>query len=389
MNVLLFFLKEERRSSMVLLLAAIVALITANSSLGAQYFAFFGHHVSLGAVDIDIRHSVNEGLMVLFFLIVAMEVKREFVQGELNSWRRGSFPVLAAIGGMIVPALIFASFNASGIGSAGWAVPMATDIAIATGVIGLLGKRIPNSLRNFLLTLAVADDIGAILVIAIFYNHPANGAALLIASLAALGLYVSRKWRLWPLTFLGFGLVLWYCLTLSDISGTMTGIVAGLLIPVGLNAYRKKPLCAPEAVRNTLTPFVSFVIVPLFVLANAGVVLADFPAYGSESFPVLAGVALGLLAGKPAGIFLISWLGAKMGLAQKPKSIRWSQIVGVGFVAGIGFTVSLFVADLAYGVSAEHLRNTAVLGVFIGSAVSAVIGVLLLALMTRKSKSNA
>lgn len=384
-DVFAFIFKEERRSSSLLLIAAVAALVIANSRWAADYTSVLTTQYGLGSVTLDVRHWINEGLMALFFLVVGIEVKREFITGELKTWRRAAFPVLAAAGGMIAPALIFSMLNPYAPQNSGWAIPMATDIAIALGVIGLLGRRIPRSLRVFLLTLAIVDDIGSIAVIAIFYNQPSNVFALLLAVVLCIGLAITRRWRIWPLAFLALGLAMWCCLLVAGVSGTMAGIILALLIPLRARRMGLFKLQTAEVVEDVLIPFTSFVVVPLFVFANAGITLSGVSLAGGN-LSVFAGVSLGLILGKPAGILIASWLGHVLRIAHKPPDIRWVQLVGVGFVAGIGFTVSLLVTDLAYrGQTA--LQHAAILGVFLASIVAGVLGLFILAAATKRSRS--
>lgn len=383
-DILSFLFKEERRSSVFLLIAATAALIITNTGGAAGYNGILGQHYNIGAITLDVRHWINEALMALFFLVVGIEVKREFIAGELKTWRRAAFPVFAALGGMIVPALIFSVLNPYAPQGSGWAIPMATDIAIALGVIGLLGKRIPKSLRAFLLTLAIVDDIGSIAVIAIFYNHPANIFALLLAIVLCVGLAVISRWRVWPLVFLPIGLILWYCLLIAGVSGTMAGIALALFMPLKIRPMGMFRLQTTEIIEKVLIPMTSFGVVPLFVFANAGITFSDVSLAGS-SLPVFGGVALGLFIGKPAGIVIASWVGHILRIADKPADIGWMQLVGIGFVAGVGFTVSLLITDLAYR-GQSNFQNAAILGVFLASMTAGILGLSILFFATKSMK---
>lgn len=384
-NVFNFVFKEERRGSFLMLIAAIAAAIIANGPWASHYFEFLRIPFTLGSVTLDVQHWINEGLMALFFLVVALEIKREFINGELTTWRSASFPVIAAIGGMVVPALIFSSLNPYAPHNSGWAIPMATDIAITLGVVGLLGKRIPKSLRVFLLTLATVDDIGSILVISIFYNHPTNTFALLIALVLSLALILLRKRTFWPLSFLVFGSLIWYCLLVAGIPATLAGVVVAFLMPL-----RTRPnevtLQKSEIIEDILVPITAFIVVPLFVFANAGLKFSEITLKGNDSITVFTGVLLGLLIGKPIGIFLGGWLGHILRIAQKPKSIKWAHLLSVGFIAGIGFTVSILIADLAYKGPIE-LQNAAILGILCASILAGIIGLILLTISTRKIRT--
>jgi NhaA family Na+:H+ antiporter len=381
-NIFNFIFKEERRGSFLMLIAAIAAVIIANGPWASHYFEFLRTQLTLGSVTLDVQHWINEGLMTLFFLVVALEIKREFVNGELTTWRSASFPVIAAIGGMIVPALIFSSLNPYAPHSSGWAIPMATDIAIALGVVGLLGKRIPKSLRVFLLTLATVDDIGSIIVISIFYNHPTNTFALLIALVLALALVLLRKRKFWPLSFLILGSLMWYCLLLAGIPATLAGVIVAFLMPLRTRP-NEATLQKSEIIEDILVPITALIIVPLFVFANAGLTLSEVTLGGSDNITVFTGVLLGLLLGKPIGIFFGGWLGHVLRIAQKPKSIKWAHLLSVGFIAGIGFTVSILIADLAYKEPVE-LQNAAILGILCASLLAGAIGFIFLTISTRK-----
>ncbi len=380
-----FILQQERRSSLVLLVAAAVALVLANSSWATGYFELLRMQFSLGIIQLDIRHWINEGLMALFFLVIALEVKRETVQGELRTWRKASFPMIAAVGGMVVPAVIFWMINPSAPAGSGWAIPVATDIAIALGVIGLLGHRVPRSLRVFLLTLAIVDDIGAILIITLFYNAPTDTMALLIAAVLALGLFAVKHWRWWPIAFFPLGLMLWYYLLLAGVSGTLAGVVVAFMIPLAAQRHNavNKPSAA-ETIEKILVPFTAYIVVPIFVLANAGITFSEISLKDDSSMAVFFGVVLGLLLGKPFGIVLASWLGHTLGIAQKPSTISWGQLTSVGFISGIGFTISILIAGLSYPQS-YALQSASILGIFTASILAGVIGLLLLFYCTRSN----
>lgn len=383
LNISNFIFKEERRSSLLLVIAAILAIVIANSAWASNYSTLFSSQFAIGSVNLDVRHWINEGLMALFFLVVALEVKREFIDGELQTWRKASFPVIAAIGGMVVPALIFSALNPYTPQSSGWAIPMATDIAIALGVIGLLGSRVPKSLRVFLLTLAIVDDIGSIIVISLFYNHPSNTFALIVALVLSISLILVRKLKLWPIWFIGLGLLLWYCLLIAGISATLAGVIVAFIMPLNTRKNKATNLQDTEIIEDTLIPFTAFIVVPLFVFANAGIPFSEVSLKGNGSFSVFMGALLGLLLGKPIGIVFATWLGHVLHVAQKPKTISWSQLTSVGFIAGIGFTIAILIADLAYKES-TLLQNSAILGIFVASIIASVVGLLLLSISTRK-----
>jgi NhaA family Na+:H+ antiporter len=373
------FLRAETASGAALMGAAVVALAWANSPWKASYETLWTTElvVRLGRSTLagDLRHWVNDGLMALFFLVVGLEIKRELVDGELRSVRRAALPVLAAVGGMALPAGIYALFNAGGPGAAGWGVPMATDIAFALGVLALLGDRVPPALKLFLLALAIVDDLGSILVVAAFYSSDLDVAALGVAAALVLLVLGLRRARVgWTPVFVAVGVGLWLALWASGVNPALAGAVMGLLAPA-------RPFTEPEGVRertavlaaapgperlrevvreargtvsiaerleHDLHPLSAFVVVPLFGLANAGVTV-QLGALGRAGVPaVLAGVVVGRVLGKLLGITLAVWLVVRSGLGELPTGARWSHLAGVAAVAGIGFTVPLFVAELAF-----------------------------------------
>ena len=384
-DILSFLFQEERRSGIILVLAAIAALIMANSMWSNMYFTFINHQLTLGTITLDVQHWISEGLMAIFFLVVVLEVKREFLDGELSTWRKASFPVIAALGGMIVPALIYTLINPHPPQSTGWAIPIATDIALAVGVLALAGKRIPKNLRIFLLALAIVDDIGSILIIAIFYSQPTNVLALLGAAILTLVLLVCRKQKYWIVIFATVGFCLWYCLLLSGISGTMAGVIVAAMVPLATRKSKKSAIQSSEKIEDILLPLTAYFIVPLFVFSSAGLVLSKLSLAHNNTLVIFGGVALGLLIGKPLGIISASWLATQLHLTYKPKDIRWRHIVGVGFIAGIGFTVSLLIADLSFSTN-PSFQNAAVLGVFTASILAGLIGLLILATTSKKKK---
>jgi Na+:H+ antiporter, NhaA family len=341
------YLREEAAGGIVLMATAAVALAWASSPWRAAYDALWatplGFQLGRYALHTDLRGWVNEGLMALFFLVVGLEIKRELVAGELASWRGAALPVVAAAGGMAVPAVLYAAVNAGGPGAAGWGVPMATDIAFALGVLALLGSRVPPALKVFLLTLAVVDDLGSILVVAVFYSQAVDLAALAAAAgllLLVAGLVRVRVW--WLPVHLALGLALWLALWRSGVSPALAGVAMGLLAPA------RGTVSLAERLAHDLHPLSAFVVVPLFALANAGVTVDRDALAGAGGGAVLAGILLGRVVGKPAGIAAAVWLAVRFRLAAMPGGASWRQLVGVATVAGIGFTVPLFVAGLAF-----------------------------------------
>jgi NhaA family Na+:H+ antiporter len=370
------YLREEAAGGVVLMAAAALALGWANSPWRAAYDALWQTPlaVRLGrfAIQADLRHWVSDGLMTLFFLVVGLEIKRELVAGELRTWRRAALPVVAAAGGMAVPALIYAAANAGRPGAPGWGVPMATDIAFALGVLALLGSRVPAALKVFLLTLAVVDDLGSIAVVALFYSRGVDLGALAVAAGLLVLVAVLVRARVWWLPLhVGLGAALWLTLWHSGVSPALAGVAMGLLTPVPL----------AERLAHDLHPVSAFLVVPLFALANAGVSLEGGGLAAPGAGAVLGGVLAGRVLGKLAGIGAAAWLAVRLGLAVRPHATSWPQLAGVATVAGIGFTVPLFVADLAFPDG--RFQAPVKLGLLLASVVAGAAGALVLFLAAR------
>jgi NhaA family Na+:H+ antiporter len=407
------YLREEAAGGIVLMAAAALALAWANSPWQGGYTGLWETRlaVQLGrfTLEADLRHWVNEGLMTLFFLVVGLEIKRELVSGELRTWRSASLPVIAAAGGMAVPAAIYAAINAGGPGADGWGVPMATDVAFALGVLALLGRRVPAALKVFLLTLAVVDDLGSLAVVALFYSQEVSLARL--AAAAGLLLLVAglRRVRVWWLPLhVALGLGLWLALWDSGVSPALAGVAMGLLAPARPTtppelvrdrgptlaqelADDPRPLPLREMLRETrgsvplaerlahdLHPLSAFAVVPLFALANAGVAVDRHALAAGGAGAVLWGILLGRVLGKLAGIAAAAWLAVRLRLAVLPGGTGWRQLAGVAAVAGIGFTVPLFVADLAFPTG--RFDAAVKLGLLLASVVGGAGGALILLL---------
>ncbi|PWC88906.1 sodium:proton antiporter [Azospirillum sp. TSH100] len=377
------FLKTESASGVVLMIAAVLALIWANSPAAPLYDAILAMKVAVtaGGVGLDkpLILWINDGLMAVFFLLVGLEIKREVLEGELSSPAKAMLPGIAALGGMAVPALVYCLFAQAEPGALqGWAIPAATDIAFALGVLALLGNRVPGSLRVFLLALAIMDDLGAIVIIAVFYSHGLVPLALGLAAASAVGLWLLNRAGVRSLApYLLLGLVLWVCVLKSGIHATLAGVVLAFAIPLRVeDRDGKRAQDAPlHHLEHALHPWVAFLIMPIFALANAGVPL-DGITPASLLEPVPLGIALGLFLGKQAGVFLAVWIAVKTGVVERPARASWAQIYGVAVLTGIGFTMSLFIGTLAF---ADPQHAVAVrLGVLTGSLASALAGYALL-----------
>ena len=386
------FLHHEAAGGVALFVAAVLALMLANSPLESYYTGLLEAHVTIGfgalSLEKTLSHWINDGLMVIFFFVVGLEIKRELVIGELSSPKRAALPFAAALGGMVVPALIYAAINRNEPEALnGWAIPCATDIAFAIGVLALIGPRVPTALKVFLLALAIIDDLGAIIVIAIFYtaglSYTALGlAAAGIAVLAALNR--SGEMRIWP--FLAVGFFVWLCVLKSGVHATLAGVVTALTIPLGDQSEDAGDFASPlMRLQHVLHPWVTFCIVPLFALANAGVSLAGVTLAALVT-PIPLGIILGLVVGKPIGVFAFSWMAIRFGLADRPDGASWTQLFGVGVLAGIGFTMSLFIGMLAFP-QPEHAAAIR-LGVLVASFVAGVAGYMILRSASAPAISN-
>ena len=424
------YFNTEAASGIVLMAAAVVALIWANSPWSRAYFDLWRVNASVGVGTFAIHKPlllwINDGLMAVFFFLVGLEIKREILIGELSSVKKAVLPIAAALGGMVVPALIYYSFNAAGEASRGWGIPMATDIAFALGVLNLLGSRVPLALKVFLAAVAIVDDIGAVLVIAVFYSESIQwilvGAGFGI--LFVLGM-LNRAGVRNPVFYIVPGIVLWVLFLKSGVHATVAGVLLAMLIPArghlvpsefakeaheALDVFDRSSTPGGERtlmnedqqsavnsleeacervqmplqrVEHSLQPLVSFLIMPIFALANAGIVLTG-ESFKSLGEPVGLGVLLGLLLGKPIGVLLASWLAVKSGVAALPSRVGWRQMAGVGVIAGIGFTMSLFITDLAFRSQAQV--DAAKVSIMVGSLTAGIVGFVLLRRSPRTRK---
>ncbi|NJM15364.1 MAG: Na+/H+ antiporter NhaA [Bacteroidales bacterium] len=419
-NPFVRFLKVEAAGGIVLLAFTALALVLANSPLAHDFEHFWENKFTIGvgsfSLSKTIHHWINDGLMAIFFFVVGLEIKREILTGQLSSLKQSSLPIAAALGGMIVPALMYALLNKEPQAASGWGIPMATDIAFSLGVLNLLGKRVPVSLKVFLVAFAIVDDLGAVLIIAIFYSAKINVAAVLtgLALLAILILFNRLRIR-HIVPYMVVGWVIWYFFLMSGIHPTIAGVLIALTIPlnrqinVGTFRYRMdenlgefcESGCADRAtlthaqlaaidnmeveiskvqsplqrLEHSLHRFVTFVVMPLFAFSNAGVNFTHVPI--SEAFNMLSIVLIiSLVAGKVLGISLFSWLTVKLGWAELPAQSNWNNIIGVSFLGGMGFTMSLFITNLAF--HEPILINPAKTGILVGSLVAGVLGYLIL-----------
>ena len=382
------FLETEAAGGVLLLLAAVVALVWANSPWSDAYEQLWEGHLPSRAGSVrlppDLRHWINDLGMALFFFVVGLEIKREAVEGELRDPRTAAFPIACALGGMVVPAALYAAMNAGGDGASGWGIPMATDIAFSLGVLAVLGSRAPTSLRLFLLTLAIVDDIGAIVVIALFYSDGLSLGWLAAAAGGLAAVVLLRHLRVQSLAAYGvLAGIVWLATFSSGVHATIAGVALGLLTPARPFARRdgstptKSPL---ERLETLLHPWSAYVVLPLFALANAGVVLSSDAVDAAVASTVTGGVVLGLVVGKPIGILLAGYLAVKVGGALRPDGIGWPGVAGAGALAGIGFTVSLFITDLAFE---DALADEAKLGILAASLAAGTLGAAVLAFTGR------
>ncbi len=404
------FLRIEASGGLVLIVATVIALTWANSPFSGSYHDLIETHivVELGdllRIDEPLEVWVNDALMAIFFFVVGLEIKRELVAGELRDPRAASLPAVAALGGMIVPAVFYAVFNVGGSGADGWGIPMATDIAFAVGVVSLLGSRVPGAMKVFLLTLSIVDDIGAIAVIAIFYTDDLSLGWLLVAVALIVLILLMRLVRIWyiPIYVLA-GAFLWLAVFESGIHATIAGVVLGLMTPAialkgdapaddvhvgaavsgraSVTVLRRasfeirEQVSVAERLDEVLHPFSSFLIIPVFALVNAGIEIGGDTFTDALSSRVTIGVVAGLVLGKLLGISTASWLAVKSGLARLPRGASWTHVVGLSSIAGIGFTVSLFITGLAFDDAV--VRDEAKFGILVASLLAAIIGVLVL-----------
>ena len=380
-----WFFRLEAASGLVLLFAAVVALIISNSNLSALYFSTLDKYIFIGinkfGIKLSVLHWINDALMAIFFFFVTLEIKREFLQGELSNIKQALLPIIAAVGGMLVPALfyIFINFGDSETLN-GWAIPSATDIAFSLGVLSLLGKRVPLSLKVFLTALAIIDDLGAIVIIALFYSGDLSIKYLSLMLLAFLLLLIINKFNIKKfLPYLIIGIFLWDFTHNSGIHATIAGVLLAMTIP---HRKKEKDFSLLIKVEHAISPYVAFGIMPLFAFANAGVSLEGL-SFNSLLDKVPLGIVLGLFVGKQLGVFIFSYISIKTKIAQMPNNSNWYNFYGVGVLTGIGFTMSLFVGNLAFVDNMQYMDGVKI-GVLTGALLSTLFGYFLILLTPNK-----
>ncbi len=409
------FLHAESSGGVVLVIAAATALIWANSPWSESYFELWETVISIDVgsdgLHLDLRGWINDGLMAIFFFVVGLEIKRELVEGELSDTRQAALPALAAFGGMVVPALVYLAFTLGTENTGGWGIPMATDIALAVGVLALLGKRVPSAAKVFILALAIVDDIGAIVVIAVAYTEDMSFSWLLTAAVCTAATVVAKRLDVRSIgVYIAIGSVLWFSLHEAGVHATLAGVIMGLLapaVPRVTNRYidvdelgelgdvesvqqavtrARESVSVVEWLEHRLHPLSSFIIVPLFALANSGIEITSEGISETASSKVAIGIAAGLVIGKPLGITLATFIGTRLGLTL-PAGIDMKMVMGLGAIAGIGFTVALFITELAF--DSPLIIDEAKLSILFASFVAAIIGTVSLIFYAKKTNGEA
>lgn len=374
------FLLLESASTILLFLCTILALFLANSHLKEEYFLILNKNV----LGLSVLHWINDALMSFFFFVVGMEIKREIREGELATLKKASLPIVAAIGGMIVPALFYFSLNTSGIQSHGWGIPMATDIAFAVAILSIAGKRVPLSLKVFLLALAIVDDLGAVLVIALFYTKGISWEYLGFASLALIAIALLKRWRETSFFYyVPLAVAVWAAFLFSGVHATIAGVILGFMIPVNFVNKQNQAIRPVDNCIHKLHPIVSFVIMPLFALSNAGVTLELRNMLAILNHSIFQGIVLGLVLGKTLGIFGACFLAVRLGVSSLPGKVTWKEIFGVSALGGIGFTMSLFISSLAFEYDPELFSKA---GILAGSLIAGILGWGFLRFIYRENK---
>jgi len=428
------FFRKEASSSILLLAATIMALVWTNTQVGFGYHDFWHIKLAISLGDFHLSktllHWINDGFMALFFFIIGLEIKREILVGELSSAKQALLPTIAALGGMVVPGLIYLFFNINTPTITGWGIPMATDIAFALGAVVIFGSRLPVGLRIFLAAFAIADDLGAVFIIALFYTQHISWGYLLICGFLTLGLALANfLWIRWTIVYAVLGLAIWFFILGSGIHPTVAGIIVSLFIPAKgrydtdrfvqnvktiLNQFEEceEQSCGYSILLNethmdavhmmgmachdvetplqrleyALHPWVAFLILPIFALSNSGITFQAIDMSIAFRHPASLGIFFGLVLGKPLGIGLFSYVAVKMGIATLPREVRWAHVLGVAFLGGIGFTMSLFILDLSF--TSPELLGYAKMAILFGSLFSAIIGIMFLGMVSRISFSK-
>lgn len=380
------FLRSQQVGGVILILCVIISLIIANSGLGQDFDNLLNSKIGFTNPTFSLEYSIslwiNDGLMAIFFLLVGLEIKREVIEGELSSPKRAAMPIFAAIGGMTIPALIYTFFNFNTSTSSGWGIPMATDIAFALGILSLLGNRVPTSLKIFLAALAIADDLGAILVIAIFYTNELHWMELFYSAGILMLLILMNRFGVKKLVFYIIpGIFLWHFVHHSGIHATIAGVILALTIPTN-PVKEASPL---EKLEHIIVKPVNFIIMPIFALANTNIKFESSMIDGLAS-PLGFGIIFGLALGKPIGVMLFSWLSVKTGIAKLPQQANWSHILGLGLLAGIGFTMSIFIALLSF--KSPEYQAEAKFAILIASLLSGLSGFLFLSALSKKESKK-
>ena len=385
------FIKKESSSGILLIFTTIMALVLRNTPISGLYESFLHIpiEIRIGVLHLDksLYHWVNDGLMVIFFLLIGLEVKREVLEGQLSSLKQAALPGIAAIGGMLIPALIYLSFNQNNpTALRGWAIPTATDIAFALGILALLGNRVPLSLKIFLMALAIIDDLGAITIIVVFYTAELSTLSIIIASTALAVLIIFNKLGVSRKSvYVVVGIILWVSVLKSGIHATLAGVLLAFTIPLNAKDTKGKLFSPIKQMEHDLHPWVAFIILPLFAFVNAGVDITQISLI-QMSEPIPLGIMLGLFLGKQIGVFGFSWVAIKLKFASLPKGSNWIKLYGVAVLTGIGFTMSLFIGSLAFENN-HSFQYTDKLAILLGSFVAGIVGYLVIR-MSKNTKQD-
>tara|TARA_B110000971_G_scaffold217708_1_gene255103 strand:+ start:578 stop:1750 length:1173 start_codon:yes stop_codon:yes gene_type:complete len=380
-----WFFQLEAASGLVLLIAAIIALVVSNSNLSELYFNTLEQYLFVGinnfGLKLSVHHWINDLLMAIFFFFVTLEIKREFIQGELSNLKKAMLPIIAAVGGMLVPAFFYIAINFGNPETLnGWAIPSATDIAFSLGILSLLGSRVPISLKIFLTALAIIDDLGAILIIAFFYSGDLSISYLSLILISYILLLLLNKFGVKKfIPYLLVGIFMWFFTYKSGIHATIAGVLLASTIP---HRIKEKDFSLLIKIEHAISPYVAFMIMPLFAFANAGVSLEGL-SLSSLSMPVPLGIVMGLFFGKQVGVMLFSFFAVRFGVAQMPDNSNWLSLYGVSILTGIGFTMSLFVGNLAFVDNTQYIEGVKI-GVLAGSLLSTLFGYFLLSIVAKK-----